>query len=292
MNNSRRLFLKNTATFVGASTLLPQTSAWAEIFKKQRFRIGACDWSLGTTCDLKAFELAKKIGLNGFQLSLGQEKDDFRLRQKNVQAEFLAESRRTGIKISSLAIGDLNNFPYKSEPRAEQWVADSIDVAKNMGVPVVLLAFFSKNDLRKDDAGKKEVIARLRKVAPKAEKAGIILGIESYLSAEEHLEIMEQVGSKAIKVYYDFRNATDAGYDIYKEIKLLGRKNICEIHIKENRLLLGKGTLDWQKVGEALSDINYKGDRWMQIEWAKPDEMDVVAAYQHNLDFLKGIFRT
>jgi L-ribulose-5-phosphate 3-epimerase len=292
MNSSRRFFLKNTATLFATTTFLSNTYELARIIQKNRFNIGACDWSLGTVCDLKTFNLAKKIGLKGFQLSLGEEKNDFKLRQKSVQNAFINESKRTGIRISSLGIADLNNFPYKSEPRAEQWVADSIDVAKNMGVSVVLLAFFLKNDLRNDESGKKEVIARLRKVAPKAEKAGIILGIESYLSAEEHLEIMEQVGSKAIKVYYDFRNAADAGYDIYKEIKLLGRKNICEIHIKENRLLLGKGTIDWQKVGEALSEINYKGDRWMQIEWAKPDEMDVVEAYQHNLNFLKGIFRT
>jgi hypothetical protein len=30
-------------------------------------------------------------------------------------------------------------------------VLDSIDVAKNLGVPVILLAFFSKNDLRNDE---------------------------------------------------------------------------------------------------------------------------------------------
>jgi L-ribulose-5-phosphate 3-epimerase len=292
MNTSRRNFIKNTSTFVGSSVLLPKTSTWSAIFKKQRFKIGACDWSMGTVCDLKAFDLAKQIGLTGFQLSLGQEKDDFKLRQKSIQDEFLAKSRQTGIKISSLGIADLNNFPYKSEPRAEQWVSDSIDVAKNMGVSVVLLAFFSKNDLRNDDLGKKEVIYRLRKVAPKAEKAGITLGIESYLTAEEHLEIMEAVGSKAVKVYYDFRNATDAGNDIYKEIKQLGKKNICELHIKENGFLLDKGSIDWAHVGEALHEINYKGDSWMQIEWAKPENMDIIEAYQHNLAFLKGIFRT
>jgi L-ribulose-5-phosphate 3-epimerase len=286
----RRTFLKNTAALAAGAVLLPKSElAW---LKKQKFKIGACDWSIGPTCDLANFDTAQKIGLNGIQVGLGTEKDDMRLRQPEVQKAFLEASKRTGVAISSLAIGELNNVPYKSDPRTETWVSDSIDVAKNMGVSVVLLAFFLKNDLRNDKAGQEEVIRRLRKVAPKAEKAGITLGIESYLTAEEHLYIMEQVGSKSIKTYYDFRNATDAGNDIYKEIKLLGRKNICEMHMKENRQLLGTGTLDWEKICAALADINHRGDGWMQIEWAKPDNANTVEAYQHNLKFLKGIFRT
>jgi sugar phosphate isomerase/epimerase len=195
-----------------------------------------------------------------------------------------------GIKISSIAIGELNGVPYKSDPRTEQWVWDSVDVAKNLNVPVVLLAFFGKNDLRNDDVGKKEVINRLKKVAPHAEKNGIVLGIESYLSADEHLDIINKVGSASIKVYYDFRNTADAGYDTVAEFKKLGKNMICELHMKENGFLLGKGTLDWQAIGNAVYDSGYYGDGWMQIEGATPDGADVVESYKHNLSFLKNIF--
>jgi L-ribulose-5-phosphate 3-epimerase len=283
----RRQFIQQTtACALGAGIFPAFLSA-----EKTTFQFGACDWSIGKNADVGAFDLAQKIGLQGIQVNLGTVENDLHVRQKSVQEQFLAASRRTGVQIASIAIGELNNVPYKSDPRTEQWVSDSIDVAKAFGVPVVLLAFFAKNDLRGDDAGKKEVIQRLKKVAPKAEKAGVILGIESYLSAEEHLEIMEKVGSPAIKVYYDFRNSADAGYDIYHEIKLLGNQNICELHMKENRLLLGQGTLDWPRIATALQAINYKGDGWMQIEWAMPDDADVVTAYQHNLHFLKQIFK-
>jgi L-ribulose-5-phosphate 3-epimerase len=155
---------------------------------------------------------------------------------------------------------------------------------------VILLAFFNKNDLRNDTAGKEEVIRRLKTVAPKAEKLGITLGIESYLSAEEHMEIIQRVGSKSIKVYYDFRNSADAGYDVIKEIKLLGRDTICELHIKENGQLLGEGTLDWYKIGETLAAIDYRGDGWMHIEWSLPKETEVVTGYQHNLKYLQNSF--
>ena len=284
---TRRNLLKGAAALAAVHTLSPLAFAEAE---KLRFKIGACDWSIGKDSDIGAFEVAKKIGLQGIQVNMGREKNDMHLRSKDLQAKYLAESKRTGIKIASLAIGELNQVPYKSDPRTEQWVSDSIDVAKALGVNVVLLAFFSKNDLRKDDAGKAEVVSRLTKVAPKAEKLGVTLGIESYLSAEEHLDIMQKVGSKAIKVYYDFRNSTDAGYDIFKEVKLLGKDNICELHIKENGKLLGTGDLDWPRIRKALDEIGYLGDGWMQIEWAMPDQADTVESYKHNLAFVKKTF--
>ncbi len=257
---------------------------------KRKFSIGACDWSLGKSSDPAAFELAKQIGLQGIMVNMGSEKDNLHLRQKAVQGIYLNASRNTAVKISSIALGVLNNIPYKSDPRTEEWVWDSVDTAKNLGVKVVLLAFFSKNDLRNDDAGKKEVVNRLKKVAPHAEKNGIILGIESYLSADEHSEIIDKVGSEHVKVYYDFRNTADAGYDTIAEFKKLGKEMICELHMKENGFLLGKGTLDWAAIGKAIYDSGFYGDGWMQIEGAQPDNADLVESYRHNLQLLRSIF--
>ena len=284
-----RELIKQSAwlTAFACSSFAPGTDS---AVKKKHFSIGACDWSLGKSSDPGAFELAKQIGLDGIMVNMGSEKNNLHLREKNVQQQWLDASRETGIKISSIAIGELNNVPYKSDPRTEQWVWDSVDTARNLHVPVVLLAFFHKNDLRNDAAGKKEVINRLKKVAPHAEKNGIILGIESYLNADEHLDIIDRVGSKNIKVYYDFRNTADAGFDTVKEFKKLDKEMVCELHIKENGFLLGKGTLDWTAIGNAVHEAGYYGDGWMQIEGAKPEGAAVIESYKHNLQFLKNIF--
>jgi L-ribulose-5-phosphate 3-epimerase len=258
--------------------------------KKKAFKIGACDWSLGKSSDIGAFDIAKQIGLDGIMVNMGSLENNLHLREKSLQQQYLNASAKTGVKISSLAIGELNAVPYKSDPRTEQWVWDSVDTAKNLNVSMVLLAFFSNNDLRNDAAGKKEVISRLKKVAPHAEKNGIILGIESYLNAEEHIDIIDQVGSKNIKVYYDFRNTADAGFDTVKEFKKLGKHMVGELHMKENGFLLGKGTLDWHAVGDAVYEAGYYGDGWMQIEWAMPEGANLVESYQHNRRFLKNIF--
>ncbi|MGV3600622.1 MAG: sugar phosphate isomerase/epimerase family protein [Dyadobacter fermentans] len=276
----RREMLKSSALLVASSMFDNEGAA--------RYRIGACDWSLGKQLSPEAFERAKQIGLDGVQVSYNTGKDEKGLSVPETLQAIRDASARTGVKVSSLAIGELNRVPYKSKPQTEEWVWSSVDAAKALGVKVVLLAFFSEGDLRNDDAGKKAVISRLKKVAPHAEQQGITLGIESWLSGQEHLDIIHAVGSNAVKVYYDFRNSTDAGHDIFKEIPMLGKDMICEIHMKENGQRLGEGPLDWAKVAAAMNDIGYDG--WMQIEGATPQGADIVECYQHNRKFLEKLF--
>jgi L-ribulose-5-phosphate 3-epimerase len=285
-NLSRREMIRQS---VQASACLALAANCAPLFAaadKRRFRLGACDWSIGKMGDPGAFEVAKEIGLDGVQVSLGTAADDMRLRKPEVQQQFKAAAKQAGLQVSSLAIGELNNIPYKSDPRTVQWVSDSIGVCKAFGVRVVLLAFFGNDDLRDDKAGVDEVVRRLKAVAPKAEKAGFILGIESWLSADQHLEILERVGSKSVQVYYDVCNSNDRGYDIYKEIRQLG-KRICEFHAKENGSLLGQGKVDFHKVRAAMDDIDYRG--WVQIEGAVPDGKPMLESYQANCKFMRGI---
>src|SRR5437879_4986696 len=139
-----------------------------------RIRIGACDWSLGKKATPACFEFAKAIGLDGVQVSMGSASDDMKLRRPEVQQQFKEAARASGVEIASLAIGEMNNTPYKSDPRTEAWVSDCVEVMQALGVKVVLLAFFGKGDLVGDKEGTDEVVRRLKKVAPRAEKAGVI----------------------------------------------------------------------------------------------------------------------
>ena len=280
---NRREVLKKSAALLGAGITWDYRA-----LSTPQFRLGACDWSIGPRLNPETFTIAKKIGLQGLQVSYNTNKDEQGLSNPDTLQAIRQASERTGVKIAGLAIGELNRIPYKSEARTEEWVWKSIDAAKALGAPVILLAFFGNGELREDEAGQKKVIERLKQVAPHAEKQGITLGIESYLSAQDHLKIIDAVGSKAIRVYYDSRNSADAGYDIYKEIPLLGKDLICELHMKENGFRLGEGTIDWPRVGTLLKQIGYQG--WMQIEGATPQGAEVVACYQQNRLYLETIF--
>jgi sugar phosphate isomerase/epimerase len=234
--------------------------------KDRRFKIGVCDWTIQKRADPAAFDMAKRIGLDGVQVDLGHQDRGLPVRNPELQKQYLETTKRTGVAIASLAIGALNDVPYRSDPRAEQWVSDSIDVAKALGVKVVLVPFFSQGDLRGDDLGKKTVVERFKKVAPKAEREGVILGIESWLSADEHVDIIERVGSRAVQVYYDVGNSNRAGYDIYREIRKLG-KLICEFHAKDYVDIFGRGNINFREIRKAMDEIGFNG--WIQIESAK-----------------------
>jgi sugar phosphate isomerase/epimerase len=250
------------------------------------FKIGACDWTINKRADTAALEVAKEIGLDGVMVDIGRLEDDLPLRRPEVQQRYQEVAKRTGVAVSSIALLLLNEFPLKSDPRAEKWLADSLDVCRAMRLKVVLVPFFGKGDLQGDKAGIDAVVAAFKRVAPKAQSAGVILGVESWLSANQHVEILQRVGSPAVQVYYDMGNSQKAGYDIGKEIRFLGRR-ICEFHAKDYDGLFGKGTMDFPAVRLAMDDIGYRG--WMQIEGVKLT-LGVEESVRYDLKYLRGIF--
>ena len=281
---TRREVLEAAAAVVG---LAPYGSRGA-LAQRSRFRIGACDWSLGMRGRTDAFTVARQLGLDGVQVSMGSADNDLQLRRPEVQQAYREASAATGVQIGGVALDVMNQVPYKSDPRTEQWVSDAVDVAHALGVRVILLAFFEKGDLRDDRQGQAEVVRRLKGVAAKAEKNNVVLGIESWLSAADLLRILDAVGSPGVRVYYDLANSTQMGYDILAEIRQLGRERICEFHAKENGSLLGQGRIDFPAVRRALDDIDYAG--WLQIEGAVPKGGQIVESYQHNVRFMRTHF--
>ena len=214
----------------------------------------------------------------------------FDLRREEVREQYRQASKASDVEIASLAIGVLNRVPYSSDPNAEKWVEECVEVMPKMGQKVVLVAFFAKGDIKGKPQLQQEVIRRLKRVAPKAEKAGVVLGLETWLNADDHLRILDAVGSPAVQVYYDVANMTLQGYDIYREIRQLGRERICEFHCKENGFLLGKGRIDFHKVKQTMDEIGYSG--WLIIESAMGKKMSMLDSYKHNQKYLRSIFPT
>ncbi len=253
-----------------------------------RFSIGACDWSLGMRAKTEALVIAKQLSLDGVQVSMGSVDNDLQLRRPDLRRGYREAAATNGVRIGGVALDIMNQVPYKSDPRTEQWVSDSIDAARDLGVRVVLLAFFEKGDLRNDPAGQAETIRRLARIAPKAEQHGVVLGLESWLSAAEHIRLLDAIGSRNVQVYYDLANSTQMGYDIVSEIRQLGRERICEFHAKENGALLGQGRIDFPAVRKAMDDIGYTG--WIQIEGAVPKGQPLIESHVQNVRFMRAHF--
>jgi L-ribulose-5-phosphate 3-epimerase len=281
---SRRQSLRRAVASAAALAFAPSLSPLFAEPASRRFRIGACEWSLRKG-DPSSVELASEIGLDGVQINFGTLENDLHLRKPEVQRAYQDAAKRHRIELASLGIAAMNSVPLKSDPRAIQWLIDSIPVARALNLQVVLLAQFAKGDLLGDKTGIDRTVSILKEHAPLAEKAGVIWGLENYLSASENLEILDRIGSPAVQIYYDVGNSTDKGYDIYEEIRLL-KGRVCEFHAKDGRFMLGQGRVDFKKVRDAMDAIEFAG--WIQIEAVAPNEL--LRDYQAHLAHLKRHF--
>lgn len=177
----------------------------------------------------------------------------------------------------------LNGYPLVSEGRAPGWISDTIETAAKLNAKVILLAFFGRGTLKTQEQ-KDRAAEILKPLAPKAEKAGVILGIENTLSAEDNVRILDKIQSPAAKVFYDVANSTFNGYDVPKEIRWLGDR-ICEFHFKD-RTLLGQGKVNYAPIRDAVRAIGYQG--WIILEGANPLGGKISGAY--NAGFVRGLF--
>lgn len=284
MSLTRRKFLHLGAAGF-ASAALAHYNERVVSAKSSRFKVGVPDWSLKQEAKLESIALAKKIGFDGVQISLGVGTDKLPLSDAEVQRSFLAESKRVGLPLASVCLNILHRNILKSDPLGQRWVADAIPIAKNLGVKVILLPFFGKGAL-KTPAEMDYVGDVLRETAPAAEKAGVILGLEDTISAKDNVRIVERSKSPAVRTYYDVGNSTANGFDILEEIRWLGSDRICEVHLKDNPHFLGQGKINFPSVVDALNDIGF--DKWAQLETSSPTG-SIESDMRVNLKYIRGL---
>ncbi|UCD29788.1 MAG: sugar phosphate isomerase/epimerase [Planctomycetota bacterium] len=291
MKPTRREMLSGTAAMLAGITVGRQLAGAVADLRKAGVKVSMYDASMGYRSDKKAFARAKEIGLDGVQVNfcLYNRPFDIKLRKPEVQKEILSEARKHKIAINSVALGVLNVEPLKSEPRAAVWMVEALEIAKVFGAKNIMPAFFGRGELKWDN---KKDIQRvtdvLKDLAPRAEKAGVIIGLENTLEAEQNLKIIEEVGSRFVQSYYDVFNMVGLDEDPIKAIKLLGKKNICEFHFKEGGHYLGQsGRIPWKQVAATIKEIGYQG--WITLETSNPSR-DVIADTKRNVKFVRGLF--
>jgi sugar phosphate isomerase/epimerase len=254
---------------------------------KTRFQIGVTDWNLRLSSRPEAVALAAKCGFLGVQVALGRNLVGGKLPLDDAQMQqtYLAEAKKHNIALISTCVDRLHNNYLKSDKLGQKWVSDGIRITKALGLEVMLIPFFGKGALE-TRAEMDYVGDVMRDLGPEAEAAGVILGLEDTISAEDNVRIMERSRSKAVWTYYDIGNSTVHGFDPVKEIRWLGKARICEVHIKDNPHYLGEGTIDLPGVVGALSGIGY--GRWTVLETDTPSK-DVLADMKRNLTYFQKL---
>ncbi len=250
-------------------------------------RIGVTDWNLKLGAKPESVKKAAELGFQGVQISFGRELVDDKMPadRPEVIARYLSLSQQLGVTIDGTCVDRLHDNGLKSDPLALRWVSDAIRLTRDLKVNVLLLPFFGRWAIQ-SEAEIGRVGDALRELAPEAEKAGVILGLEDTISAEDNARIMEASRSKNVLVYYDVGNSTQAGFDVVKEISWLGKDRICQFHFKDNPHFLGEGSIQFAPIVQAIRDIGWSG--WANLETdARPDSLD--ADMRRNLSYIRRV---
>ncbi|WP_163399585.1 sugar phosphate isomerase/epimerase family protein [Flavobacterium fluviatile] len=269
----------------------------AQSGKKQKYKVAVCDWMILKRQKLGAFGLASEIKADGIELDMGglgkRPTFDSKLGDPVERQKFLDKSKETGVGISSIAMSGFYAQSFAKRDSINLMINDCVATMKNMKVKVAYLPLGTESDLKKNPELRPIVVERLKWAAKQVKKVGGIIAIETSLSATEEVALLKEIGCKNIKISYNFANAVDNGRDIAEELKILGKKNIGQIHASttDRVWLQNDENVDMPKIKKTLDDMNWKG--WLIVERSRDVTMvrDVKANYGANVAYLKKIFQ-
>src|ERR671913_1287065 len=256
-------------------------------------RVGMTDWNLGRRGDITKIALARELGLDGIQVSLTFPTDGSpHLRQPETQVAFKRAALEHGVQICSLAIGNpgKSRLPFHTNPASAILLVEAVEVARSLGTTNILLPILGDSHIDMTSQSQVDTfVAMMKEVARYAEKAGVVIGLEDWISAEDNLRLLDAIGSDFVAVYYDARNIKSRlKKDPYEEPKQLGRR-IHQIHVKNGpKLMRDTDILDWPRLAQEYQAIGYRG--WYVLETGSPSE-DLIADTRANIEYVRSTFR-
>ncbi|OQP38791.1 endonuclease [Niastella yeongjuensis] len=285
-------------TFALLVTLLSGFTVSAQKLVKSngRYKIAVVDLMILKRQKLSAFQLSKELGADGVEVDMGglgdRETFDSKLADDTIRNLFLDKAKEYNLEIASLGMTGFYAQSFPERPTAVKAVQDCINTMKKMNIKVGFLPLGIKGDLVKYPNLRPAVVSRLKEVGKIAEQAGVVIGVETALSATEELQLLKDIGSPAVQIYFNFSNAVQNGRDLCKEIEILG-SHICQIHCtnKDSVWLQNDKTINMNQVKQVLDKIGYKG--WLVIERSRDqsDPRNVKRNFSANVAYMKSIFQ-
>ncbi|TWT76817.1 Xylose isomerase-like TIM barrel [Posidoniimonas polymericola] len=294
-STSRRQFL---ATMTSAAAFATAPSVFAADSTTPRYQIGVCDWMILKRQKLGAFPLAEEIGADGLELDMGGLGDrptfDSKLNDEAGREPFRQAAAQHHLRICSIAMSGFYAQSFAERPTYRRMVGDAIRTAEAFGVTNTFLPLGVKGDLVQRPELRPAIVGRLQELAPLAEQAGVVLGLESALDAEGERRLLEDVGSPAVKIYFNFSNPLQAGRDLIGELRTLGAARISQIHAtdQDGVWLQNNDRLDMHQVRATLDELDWQG--WLVIERSRDanDPRNVRRNFSANVRYLKSVFQS
>jgi len=263
----------------------------------QRYKIGLIDLMLLKRQKLGAVTLTAQLKADGVEVDMGglgtRPTFDNQLLIDSVRNQFIQTAKENKVEIFCLAMTGYYAQSFCGRAEYVRSIEDCIKTMQLMNVKHAFLPLGVQCDMKKNPAVRDSVIARLKVAGKLAEQAGVVIGIETSLTAKEEVELLKQIGSPAIKIYFNFSNPLKEGRDLISEIKILGKDRISMIHAtnKDSVWLENDPQIDMYKVKKTLDEIGWSG--WLVIERSRDAKRpsDTKFNYGANTAYLKKVFQ-
>ena len=263
-----------------------------------RYKIAVCDWMILKRQKIGSFKLVHELNGDGVELDMGslgkRETFDNKLRDPHFQQLFRETAREFQLEVPSIAMSGFYGQSFLERANYEELVRECLNAMKVMDAKVAFLPLGGiKAGWEGEPALRAEVVKRLKKVGDMAAAEGLVIGIETQLDAKGDVKLLKEIDSFGIKIYFKFQNALENGRDLCKELKILGKKRICQIHCTDTDgvTLRFNERLDMNKVKKTLDKMGWSG--WLVVERSrdKDDVHNVRKNYGTNIEYLKEVFQ-
>ena len=276
----------------------PMLATIATEGREQRYKIAVCDWMILKRQKIGSFQLVHELNGDGVELDMGslgkRETFDNKLRDPHFQQLFRETAREFQLEVPSIAMSGFYGQSFLERANYEELVRECLNAMKVMDAKVAFLPLGGiKAGWEGEPALRAEVVKRLKKVGDMAAAEGLVIGIETQLDAKGDVKLLKEIDSFGIKIYFKFQNALENGRDLCKELKILGKKRICQIHCTDTDgvTLRFNERLDMNKVKKTLDKMGWSG--WLVVERSrdKDDVHNVRKNYGTNIEYLKEVFQ-
>lgn len=294
-NQNRRKFINSVGLLTGAFLFNNQLLIGLE--KQERYKIAVIDLMILKRQKISALPLAKEVGADGLEIDMGglgnRDTFDNKLADAAIRQDYLNQAKALNLQICSLAMTGFYAQSFATRPTYQKMIQDCLDTARAMRVKVVFLPLGVQGDLVKNPELRDPIIQRLKLAGKLAAKAGIIIGIETALDAAGELKLLTDIGSRNVKSYFNFSNAIKNGRDLNQELKILGKKNIIQIHAtnEDGVWLQNDPKVNLNKVKQTLDEMGWSG--WLVVERSRDATQPTNVKYNFsaNTSYLKTVFQ-
>lgn len=276
--------------------LCKSLASFAQI-PEPRYKVAVIDLMILKRQKLGALQLTKDIGADGVEVDMGglgaRPTFDNKLLIDSVRQQFLDKAKELNLGIPSLAMTGYYAQSFCQRQEFIKSIEDCIATMKAMNVKIAFLPLGVQCDLVKKPELRDSVVSRLKIAGKMAEAAHVVIGIETALDATEELKLLKDVGSPAVKSYFNFSNALKNGRDLNKELETLGKKYIVQIHCTDDDgvWLQNDPKINMPDVKKTLDKMNWSG--WLVIERSRDakEPNNVKKNFGANTAYVKSIFQ-